>query len=73
MKDNIKRDTEKKEGLKSALKKKCKYCNKFFIPNREWQKFCSREHQKAYWKRVQNDKIFLLKKIEKLEEKLGIK
>lgn len=61
-----------KNEKNNALKRICKYCGKLFIPTREWQKFCSREHQKEYWRQVQNDKAFLLKKIEKLEEKINM-
>lgn len=68
-----KRHGAKKGGAQIALNKKCKFCGKLFIPKRDWQKFCSREHQKEYWKRVQNDKVYLLKKIERLEEQIGIK
>ena len=61
---------DKKNDAGIVLKRKCKYCEKLFIPTREWAKFCCRKHQRAYWKRVQNDKVYLLNKIEKLEERL---
>jgi hypothetical protein len=31
----------------------CPYCQVEFIQNRDWQRFCSKEHQKA-WHRHQN-------------------
>ena len=64
---------DKKNNAEIVLKRKCKLCEGLFTPTREWAKFCCKEHQKAYWKRVQNDKVYLLKRIEKLEEEIGIK
>jgi len=62
---------EKNEGHKALDEfHKCKFCGKLFTPSREWQRFCTRKHQREYWKGVQNDKLFLLKKIEKLEQQL---
>jgi len=55
--------------INDAERKRCKFCGKLFTPKLSWQTFCEPAHQKAYWKQVQNDKLFLLKKIEKLEEK----
>jgi len=55
---------------KDAVRQKCKFCGKLFIPKLSWQKFCEPAHQKAYWRQVQNDKSYLLKKIERLEEKI---
>jgi len=52
------------------MTRKCKYCDKEFKANRDWQKFCSREHQKAYWKRVYLDKKSLHERLEALEKKL---
>jgi len=64
-----------KKATNDIVRLKCKYCGNFFTPKRSWQKFCNPSHQKAYWKQIQNDKAYLLKRVEKLEEKLdkGIK
>lgn len=62
-----------KKKTNDVVRKKCKFCGKLFIPNRIWQEFCNPKEQKEYWRRVQNDKAFLLKKIERLEGRLGIK
>lgn len=67
------RDAKNNIDGQGPLKRKCKFCGDLFIPKRDWQKFCCREHQKEYWKQVQNDKAFLLKKIEQLEERLDTK
>lgn len=64
---------EIKSEQTEPLKQKCKYCERLFTPKRDWQKFCCREHQRAYWKRVQNDKVYLLRKIENLEKRLNCK
>ena len=50
--------------------RKCKYCEKEFKTNREWQKFCCKEHQKLYWKRVYLDKKSINQRLEALEEKI---
>ena len=55
------------------LKKKCKHCGELFIPERDWQKFCSKVHQQAYWKKIYDERYELRKRIEKLEEKLSDK
>lgn len=52
---------------------RCRYCNKLFTPTRFWQRFCTREHQKEYWKKVHAEKRDFSKRIEKIEEQLGIK
>ena len=64
----IKQDKNEQEN---GLQCKCKFCGKLFFPKRSWQKFCCTEHQKEYWRKVQNDKVFLLKRIERIEEKIG--
>ncbi len=56
-----------------TLKKECKYCEQLFIPKRDWQKFCSKNHQQAYWKRIYDERFDLSKRVKKVEEKLGIK
>ena len=64
---------EKKENVVSGgLDRfyKCKFCGKSFRPSREWRRFCTREHQKEYWKQVQNDKRFLIKRMESLEKRI---
>lgn len=53
------------------LKKKCKFCGELFEPKREWQKFCSKDHQQAYWKKIYDERYKLSKRVEKLEEKMG--
>ena len=55
-----------------TVKLKCKFCGKFFTPKRSWQKFCNPAHQKAYWKQIQNDKHSFNKRLEDIEEKLGM-
>ena len=55
-----------------ALMKVCKLCGKKFSPKREWQKFCCREHQKEYWRRIYADRYNLSKRVEELEKQLGI-
>lgn len=46
----------------------CKFCGKKFKLSRRWQKFCCKEHQKAYWKKI--NPIILELKIQKLEKRL---
>ena len=53
-----------------TLKKKCKYCEGLFIPKRDWQKFCCKAHQQAYWKRIYDDRYDLSKRVEKLEQQI---
>lgn len=55
-----------------SYKKKCKFCGKEFEPNRDWQKFCSRSHQREYWKGIREDRISLADRLKRLEEKLGM-
>ena len=52
------------------LKKECKHCGGLFIPKREWQKFCCKAHQQAYWKKIYDEKYDFSKRIERLEKKL---
>jgi len=61
-----------KKETNDVVKKKCKLCGKLFIPKRGWQEFCNPDEQREYWRRIQNDKAYLLKKIERLEKKLNI-
>jgi len=65
-------DSKEKKAAEIALERKCRFCGSPFMPKREWQRFCHPKHQKEYWKQVQNDKAFILRKIHRLEEKLGI-
>jgi len=51
----------------------CKRCKKGFNPKRDWQKFCTRECQKLYWREIFHEQSVLNKRVEKLEEELGIK
>lgn len=48
--------------------KPCRYCEKEFIPNRDWQLDCSRECHYQYWKR-QNRLSYKAKKELKTEPK----
>ena len=43
-------------------KKRCEFCGKEFIPNTEWQKFCSYECHKEYRRAIQNKETFRLTK-----------
>jgi len=52
---------------------KLKRCNKLFKQNREWQKFCCKEHQREYWNSLYIERYNLATRVEKLEEELGIK
>lgn len=49
----------------------CKHCGKEFTPNRYWQKFCSKEHQKEYWRQIYNKQHNLTERVQELEKKLG--
>ena len=51
----------------------CKNCTHDFMPKREEQRFCKRECQKEYWRKVFHDKPAFNKRLEKVEKKLGIK
>ncbi len=58
--------------------KPCKFCKKFFVPKVEWQKFCPKEEGKQschdkYWKEVYREKSAVNRRLDKVEEKLGIK
>lgn len=55
-----------------SFERTCKFCKKGFNPNREWQKFCSSECQKEYWRQVYNERSAVNKRLEELEEKVGI-
>ena len=52
------------------MKKKCRLCGSMFETTRFWQKFCCPEHQKEYWKKIQQDRYALNRKIEELEKKI---
>ncbi len=51
------------------------FCEKHFTPKVEWQKFCSNENKchDRYWKIIFQEKAMVNKRLEKLEEKTGIK
>lgn len=51
----------------------CKRCKKIYTPKREWQKFCSSGCQKLYWRDIYTERATINKRLEKLEEKAGIK
>ena len=52
--------------------RKCRLCGVDFKPRRFWQKFCTREHQREYWKRIQQDRYELNRRLEEIEKKLGL-
>ena len=56
-----------------SFERTCKRCKKGFNPKRDWQKFCSPECQKLYWREIFHESSALNKRVENLEEKLGIK
>ena len=58
------------KGVTSTLTKKCRLCGSEFSTTRDWQKFCCPEHQKEYWKKIQQDRYALNRKIEELEKKI---
>ena len=55
-----------------TYKKNCKLCGMQFKTQRDWQKFCSSEHQREYWKKVYSNQHMLNKRLEEVEKKLGI-
>jgi len=58
---------------KSTNTRKCKLCGIDFIPKVFWQKFCCSAHQKLYWKKIQQEKYEMNRRLEDIEEKLGLK
>jgi len=64
----------KKQGAEmgSSMTKKCRLCGAEFKTTRDWQKFCCPLHQKEYWKKIQQDRYALNRRIEELEKRLGI-
>jgi len=60
------------KGKESGILKKCRLCGIDFRTTRDWQKFCCPEHQKEYWRKIQQDRYVLNRRIEKLEKRLGI-
>lgn len=61
------------ESNPECLERLCKLCKKLFVPKREWQKFCSSDCQKKYWRQVYSEKRFLNERLEEVEKKLGMK
>jgi len=59
--------------MNSMNKRKCKLCGQEFIPNVFWQKFCKSEHRIEYWKKIQQEKYEMNRRLEEVEKKLGIK
>ena len=59
----------------SLMKTNCKLqrCNKIFKQNREWQKFCCKEHQREYWNDLYKERYNLAARVEKLEKQIGQK
>jgi len=51
----------------------CKDCGNEFIPKKEDQKFCKRQCQKDYWRKVFHDKPAFNKRLDRVEKELGIK
>ncbi len=51
------------------------FCGKYFIPRVEWQKFCNNKNKchDEYWRIIYQEKRITNKRLEKLEEELGIK
>lgn len=51
------------------------FCNKYFIPKVEWQKFCSNNGKchDEYWRIIYQERKIMNKRLEKLEEQIGIK
>lgn len=51
------------------------FCNRFFSPRVEWQKFCSNKNKchDRYWKIVYQEKALVDKRLDRLEKKTGIK
>ena len=49
---------------------KLKRCNKRFMQNRDWQKFCCKEHQREFWNALYIERYSLTARIDALEEKL---
>ena len=56
----------------ASMTKKCRLCGAEFKTTRDWQKFCCPSHQKEYWKKIQQDRYALNRRIEELEKRLGI-
>ncbi len=52
---------------------KLKRCNKLFKQNREWQKFCCKDHHREYWNELYKERCNLASRVEEIEEKLGMK
>lgn len=57
-----------KKRITDVVRKKCKLCGKLFVPKRDWQDYCTPKEQKEYHRLLQNEKRYLLKRIEKLEK-----
>lgn len=51
---------------------RCKYCNKIFDQTVFWQRFCCKECRVLYWEKVQKEKYEFNKRLEKIEERLGM-
>ena len=51
---------------------KLQRCLKKFKQNREWQKFCCKEHQREYWNALYKERYTLAARVGEIEEKLGI-
>jgi len=56
-----------------SYERSCKRCKKGYNPKRDWQKFCSPECQKLYWKELFREQAALNKRVEALEKQVGIK
>lgn len=50
------------------------FCERYFVPNRDWQKFCSNDQKchDEYWRIIYNEKKIMNRRLEKLEQKAGI-
>ena len=69
------KNSPKTKAREGNYTRQCKLssCNKTFLTNRKKQCFCCKEHQQIYWEQVQNDKFYLIKRLEEIEKKIGIK
>ena len=51
------------------------FCEGYFIPKVEWQKFCSNKNKchDRYWKIIYQEKAMVNERLERLERETGIK
>ena len=51
----------------------CNRCKKIYTPKVDWQKWCSDKCHDEHWKEVYREKVAVEKRLDRLEEKAGIK